>query len=384
MADDTYTEVTSQSWFSRIGDSIKGIVFGAVLFAGSFFLLFWNEGRAVKTYNTLNEGSKIVRSVRVDAVDAANEGALVHMSGKADTAETLQDSEFGMSAKALRLNRVAEMYQWKESESTKTEKKAGGGSTTTTTYSYDKGWHDELINSSEFKKSEEHRNPRSMPVGQAAYMAGVVAFGAFTLPGSLVGKITTFTPLPASQTSAVPVSLGAKGRICNGMFYVGADPASPQIGDVRVSFKVVLPLDVSIVARQIGSTFEPYATKAGGTIELLGTGVQSAEALFAQAQARNRMLTWLLRLAGFLAMMIGLNLVFKPLSVVADVLPFLGDLVGMGTGLASFLIAAVLSLATVSIAWIVFRPVLGIALLACAVALAFVLQSKFRKSKKGA
>ncbi|WP_339136467.1 MAG: hypothetical protein WGN25_01115 [Candidatus Electrothrix sp. GW3-4] len=56
MSDDSYTEVTNQSWFSRIGGAIKGIIFGFILFIIAFPLLFWNEGRAVKTYKTLKEG----------------------------------------------------------------------------------------------------------------------------------------------------------------------------------------------------------------------------------------------------------------------------------------------------------------------------------------
>jgi hypothetical protein len=49
--------------------------------------------------------------------------------------------------------------------------------------------------------------------------------------------------------------------------------------------------------------------------------------------------------------------------VVADVIPFLGSLVGMGIGLAAFLVALCLSLVTIAIAWVAHRPLLGIGLL---------------------
>ena len=32
MSNDTHTEVTSQSWFSRLGKAFKGIILGGVLF----------------------------------------------------------------------------------------------------------------------------------------------------------------------------------------------------------------------------------------------------------------------------------------------------------------------------------------------------------------
>ncbi len=61
---DSYTEVTSKGWFSRIGESIKGIVFGVILIPGMVVLLWWNEGRAVTTALSLKEGASAV----VDAV----------------------------------------------------------------------------------------------------------------------------------------------------------------------------------------------------------------------------------------------------------------------------------------------------------------------------
>ena len=100
-----------------------------------------------------------------------------------------------------------------------------------------------------------------------------------------------------------------------------------------------------------------------------------------QAQESNRILTWILRLVGFLLMLAGLNMIFKLLSVVADVLPILGDIVGAGMGIISFLLAAVLSLITIAIAWIFYRPLLGIVLVVVAVGLAAAIMGKLRSAK---
>ena len=45
MPEDNFTEVTNDSWFGRLGNAIKGVVFGLLLFVVAFPLLFWNEGR---------------------------------------------------------------------------------------------------------------------------------------------------------------------------------------------------------------------------------------------------------------------------------------------------------------------------------------------------
>ena len=47
--DDEVSEVTESSWFKRLGQSMAGILVGSVLIIGACVLLFWNEGRAVKT-----------------------------------------------------------------------------------------------------------------------------------------------------------------------------------------------------------------------------------------------------------------------------------------------------------------------------------------------
>jgi tetratricopeptide (TPR) repeat protein len=70
-----------------------------------------------------------------------------------------------------------------------------------------------------------------------------------------------------------------------------------------------------------------------------------------------------------MVMLIGLGLVLRPLSVVADVIPIFGSIVGAGTGIVAFLLAAALSLITVAVAWVTFRPLLGGGLLAGAAAL---------------
>ena len=60
---DSFTETTSESWGSRLMSAIGGVLVGIVLFLVSFPLLFWNEGRAVRTAQSLEEGASNVVSV---------------------------------------------------------------------------------------------------------------------------------------------------------------------------------------------------------------------------------------------------------------------------------------------------------------------------------
>ena len=117
-------------------------------------------------------------------------------------------------------------------------------------------------------------------------------------------------------------------------------------------------------------------TSRGGEILELEIGTFSADEMFSKAEASNRMLTWILRLVGFILMFVGFLLVLRPLSVVADVIPFLGNIVGAGAAIIAFLLAGTLSLITIGVAWIVYRPVLAVALFAGAAVLLVLIKSR--------
>jgi hypothetical protein len=361
MSEDTFTEVTNESWFSRIGSAITGIIIGFVLFMIAFPVLFWNEGRAVKQYKTLNEGAGSVISLPEARVLPENEGKLVHVFGKAVTDEIVTDTEFEVAVNAIKLKRKVEMYQWKESKKSKTEKKLGGGKKTVTTYSYRKSWSPSRIESSNFKKPTRHQNPASMPYQSAEFLADEVSLGEFKLTRSLVGKINKTSVLPVADLANID-SLPDATFHGNGIFF-GDNPSSPQIGDLRITYQMVTPTDVSIISKQIDQSFEPYRAETGGTIDMLHLGLIGADNMFQQAHQSNSMWTWIFRLGGFILMIIGVAMILKPLSVVADVIPFLGNIVGAGTGILSLLIAAPFALLTVAVAWLRYRPLIGLSFL---------------------
>ena len=383
MSEDTFTEVTNESWFGRIGSAIKGVIIGLVLFIVAFPVLFWNEGRAVKRYKTLNEGAGSVISLPEASILPENEGKLVHVTGKAVTDEILTDEEFEVAVNAIRLKRKVEMYQWKERKKRKSKKKVGGGKKTVTTYSYSKSWSSRLIDSSQFKKPDGHQNPDSMPYQSAEFIADEVYLGEFKLSRSLVGKINKTSLLPVADLAnidGIPNAMFHDGGI-----YMGDHPSSPQIGDIRITYQTVAPTDVSIVSKQLGQSFEPYLTEAGGTINMLDPGLIGAENMFQQAHQSNKMWTWILRGAGFILMLIGLAMILRPFSVAADVIPFLGNIVGLGTGILALLIAAPFTFLTVAVAWLRYRPVIGIVSLVLAVVvggLIFILLKRGRASRK--
>ena len=388
---DSFTEVTSESWLSRLGNAVKGVIVGIVLFLVSFPLLWWNEGRAVHTAEGLSELGRVVVTVPADKVDPANDKKPVHITAEAVTDEVLADPQFPVSAKAIKLRRKVEAYQWKETTSSETRNKVGGGTETKKTYSYDKGWFDHAIDSSGFHNREGHANPAAMRFPAAEQSAKVVNLGKFKLSSGLIALMNDYKPVPftAADLEKLSPELKSEAKLAGDLLYLPPtpnglppDPASPNVGDVRIAFDAVGPGTVSIIARQLSDSFEPWQSRAGTTVQELMAGAVSAENMIRTMEQTNSMLTWLLRLAGFVLMAIGIALVFNPLVVFADVLPLLGDILGMGVGIFAVVIAASLSLLTIAVAWLAYRPVMAVALIVAAVAIVLGVRHLCKGKKK--
>ena len=381
---DTFTTTTRTSYGSRIGSSLKGIGMGLVVFIVGFPVLFWNEGRAVRRTRALNEGEKNVVPVESGVIDPANEGKLVHFTGRAVTDAVLADPVFGVSVTGdLQLVRTAEMYQWTEEVREETKKNVGGSETTKTTYTYRKEWRSYLEDSTKFEHPEGHANPVAFAFPEESWLAEDVSVGAFAIPPDRVHAIGTPKALPLAS-AVPPAALPTNAtRLANGWYIPaasgGGTPQAPQVGDERVTFAHVPQTDVSFVAKQTGSTIAPYLTK-NGPVLLQQDGIRSADEMFASARSSNKIVTWLLRLLGFILLFAGLSAVLRPIRVLADVLPFLGRIVGMGLGFVAFVVALVCWLVTVAIAWVAYRPLVGIPLLVLAAALVFVLVKRAREN----
>lgn len=385
----SFTEVTNVSFFDRLKSSCGGFIFGIILIIVGIGLTFWNEGRAVQTAKSLKEGKGKAVSVSADKVDSNNNGKLVHVTGQAVTDEVLADDKFGVEGKFIRLERSVLMYQWVEHKKTRTEKKVGGGKRKEVTYTYKREWKDKLIDSSRFKKPEGHRNPERMPFRDKSIMAREVKLGAYELSSGLVSQIKGEQRLRLTRENWQKMSRKFKDNLQlieeSDMYYDGRSPNEPEVGDIKVYFRKVEPAVVSIVAQQDGAKLTGYKTKAGDTLLMLEMGKHSAKAMFKKAVERNKSMTWILRFVGLAALVFGFMALASPFTTLADVIPFLGDIVGAGTALFAFLIGFAIWLVIMSVAWLFFRPVLGVLMLAVAIGaiVGLVVVSKKKKQLQG-
>ena len=193
-----------------------------------------------------------------------------------------------------------------------------------------------------------------------------------TVTADAAGVTDVTPPAVAPVVPALPQMVHLDGST----IYLGLSPAKPEIGDIRVSFKRTLPTTVSLIAKQNGDTFEEYRAKNGKTVRILKVGTHSAENLFGAEHASNSGWTWILRFVGFLCIYLGLSAIVAPLKVLADVIPLLGTIVGVGTGIVCFLFGMAWTLVVIAVAWLFFRPIIGVIILAAAVGLLWMLYKK--------
>ena len=374
-SNDTVTVTTQTGWLQRIVKSVGGVFVGLILIVVMVGVLFWNEGRAVTTARSLAEGSGMVVSVPDATLDPANEGKLVHVTATAVVEGVRTDPAFGISAPGIRLQRTVEMFQWAEDSKSETRKTLGGGEETVTTYSYSKDWSPRQIDSSSFQKPAGHENPE-MQIGPEGFQAPEAAFGGYILRDNILSQVSDGQALPVTDTDK-PAIEGALGdnhlpiSIAFGKLVLSDTPKAPVVGDLRISYVRIPAGPLSIVAKQSEGSFAPYQTQAGDALQLVEAGTVPADQMFAHALTANTIITWCVRVGGLLLLFIAFALVFAPLSVLADIIPVVGTLVGLGTGLIAFVCAITLGSLTIALAWFFYRPLLSLIILVVGGGIAF-------------
>ena len=102
---DQYTHVTKKGLGSRLGNSLKGILVGLLLFIASFAVLFWNEGRV-----DVSEIAQTAIQIQENEPAADAQGELVTVTGKLVTDETVGDGLYLKAGNYIAVRRNVEIY----------------------------------------------------------------------------------------------------------------------------------------------------------------------------------------------------------------------------------------------------------------------------------
>ena len=408
-----YTEKTTTGYGTRVGNSIKATLMGFVIIIGATILLWWNEGRAVKTADMLEDAQgACVEMPNPDKMDKSLDGELVCGTAMANTVEILNDAAFGINENAISLSRKVEYYQWVEHSESKSEDKLGGKEETTTTYTYTQEWVSSPVNSGDFKDpAYQGKNYTWTTVEDQEVWAETVNFGAYVLNESLIHSISSTEPVEldvdfqilqsmnriiadtygrikgntavlsnnavnavTNYVDSVEVDSAANGNQVDldyvhqsgNVIYYGRSANAPEVGDVRITFEKVVPAKVTVVSVVDGNTFKPFVASNKKKFQTLRMGKKSIEEIFEEENESNTMWTWILRIVGILLVISGFKSLFSFLETILKVVPFLSSIFAFGVGIICSIVGFVYSLIVIALAWIFYRPVLGIILLVIA------------------
>jgi len=379
---DQFTDVTTTGYGGRIINSIKGVIIGLILFVVSFGLLYWNEGR-VDLSNIAKTATEI--SSASISTDASLNGKLVSTTGNVNSDQIIGDNLYLNPDKFIAVERRVEMYSWIEKSESRNKTNTGGSETTETTYTYSKGWEENPKSSSDFKHPEGHENSQK---SLESYTNKVTAatIGKYNFDPQSV-TLPSFSKLPLNSQN---VTLSDGAVLANdGYIFIkkSADGTfdNPQIGDLRISYHVLRPgFEGTIFGKLNGSKIDPYFDQKGNNLYRLfiGTRDQAISALHTEYTT----LLWILRLVGFLLMWFGLMALFGPISVLLDILPIFGAISRSFIGVATFLVAFVLTIVTILVSMIAHSLIALIIALVITIGaiIAFFVMWKNKKKAGGA
>ena len=136
------------------------------------------------------------------------------------------------------------------------------------------------------------------------------------------------------------------------------------------------PTKISLMGVVQGNTFANYTAKNGKKFSAVSNGVKTMDEMFASQHEANNMWLWALRLVGLLLIISGLKGIFGILVTILKVVPFLSSILSFGINIICSVVGFVWALLVAAIAWLFYRPLIGIALLAIAGAVIFFFWKK--------
>lgn len=319
------------------------LIGGAILaFVAATVLLWTNEGR-------VDFGRIGAESVPLDAstTDPTREGAFVAASGVLVGDAPVGDENFLRPGDWLAVERLVEMYAWEQ----KTQNSGDPDEYTPDDYEYRTIWTDDPADSSTFATPEGHTNP-PMTVSGGAFRPETGNLDAYTVDLRSL-DLPDADPLVLDRERVI---LDKDRTISGEYIFVGKGSlAEPQVGDLRIHFQVVPSgRTATLFGRVEGERIVPYLHRDRDWLYRAFFSLR--EDALAEMSEEYRFALWGMRFFGLLLYWASLLLLFSPLTRLLGGVPFLGGLSKGLIAVVTFVIAALLALLVMGIAWFFHNP----------------------------
>lgn len=298
----------------------------------------WRAGRADQALAALRAAV-----VTVDPSGLVPEDVPVLAGGEATAGAPLRDPPFAVSVMALRLDRQVEMLQWQE-------RLAGSGQNRTVRH--ERVWSTELIDSSRFY-DRAPLNPSRFPVAPLRILADAARLGRLTLSPEALAALPPSVVLRPTLGEVTIDGLRLAARLDG---YGSGDPATPQIGDVRVRHLIVPPGPVTIVGSLRDGRLGPWPAPNGTAMLLADNGLRSLDEL-ARARSLGRLPElWGARFAFGILALVATAALWADLAAAA---PGLARALGGSRRRAAPLVALALVALAIALGWLLYRTPVG-------------------------
>ncbi|MEO7148925.1 MAG: TMEM43 family protein [Rhodanobacteraceae bacterium] len=329
--------IATQTWLVRIAGAI-------LLLLGLLLIGFTEHADRLRVMGEDALGGFVLSGSEAQPA-LASAGQLVFVTGAPQTISPARDPQFNISAQVPSLIRKVEMFQWHE---------IGKG------HDYELDWTDHPVDSSKFAQAGGHGNPGVFPFDGARFDSPDVRVQGFKLAQELVRAIPGVEPY-TPDLRALPPNMAATFQAQDGMLISSADPKSPRLGDLRVSWQQIAPKVLTVLARAQHGVLVETNDASGQPLTQVQIGKRSLSDVVSGAPQRpryawaRRVLAILLGWAGALLLLLArrrdglaaLLLAIVPLALLASAFWF-----GVRNAVAIVLILiAILAAISVTLRW---------------------------------
>ena len=380
--------------------SIAGIGGGFLAIITGTLLLFGNEHNFKKSGDAIAEAeSVVVEMTNANVPDSDLEGKLVYGVSLTQTEDILRDELFDVTVNGIKLIRDAKYYQLVEIKHEDVERDSDGNERRITTYTYEYKWTDKPVNSSEFNNTKyRSTNWVCAKVDTMTKWADVVGWGAYKLPDFIKHKIGgDVAPVPlnlsekrkdwweqsvemASSSHTASALMKAKSEyvhIDGNTIYLGTNPSTPVVGDVRIRINYIPPgRELSVIAQVKDNTLTKYVAKNGKKYYSVKNGNLSLTQMIEDDKSSNSIFAWVMRVLLTLMIITGIRFLMKPITLLFTRIPVIGGILNGGVMFISFMFGLIWSLIIIALAWLFYRPVIALIILAVVVALIMLMRMK--------
>ncbi len=373
-------EVTNVWFFDKIKSALAGIIVWPILIIISVYMLWSNEFSYVAREKAILEGENIVVEVDAKNPTSENNNKYVYTFWEVSS-NPVQEPDFGFPINAVVVSRMVEMYQWSEKSQTEVTENLGWSETHTTTYSYEKKWSQSAINSNDFNQAADHQNPTNWKYESKVEFGQTPKLWSFNIADKLQFALPASTNLKLWEEVKNLLSTGS--TLVNNFIYTGVDYNTPQIGDLRISYKV-LPIGTTLSAlagQRNNDILDVYLLDSGDNITRIEEGNKSAKILFQAMKDDNSITTWIMRAVFTIVIFVWFSMLFSILPTLWSVVPFLGKIVGVWVWLIAFVGTLIVAGWTIAIAWFAARPIVSIIILVIIAGAIFAVK-KFKTNKQ--